>query len=88
MSANILNERRFRAALIFARGSQTGIREAAMAAGCTAAHLRYVLLGERRPSPRLLAALEAYLGQDIWRWVRHETDVLSENTALRRTCIP
>ena len=69
---NPLDKGRFRAALTL-RGR--GLQDAADAAECSYQHLNYVLMGERKPSERLLGALRAYLGESAWAWVTRQSNI-------------
>ena len=40
-------------------------------------HLRAVILGDRRPSQRLVAAIQAELGEAAWAFVTGQVDVLA-----------
>lgn len=50
--------------------------ELARRCGVSGPHLRFVALGERKPSARLVDALKRELGDDGWAFARHQTDTL------------
>ncbi len=53
------------------------LAEMARRCGVSNAHLRAVILGERRPSERLALTLQAEVGQQGWAFVSGQVDVLA-----------
>lgn len=55
-----------------------GLTLAAMARRCQVsnAHLRAVIMGERKPSDRLAATVQADLGPQAWAFIQGQCDVL------------
>ena len=53
------------------------VRAFATGIGISDAHLRAVLLGERKPSERVAQAIREHLGAAGWQFVRGQVDVLA-----------
>lgn len=70
-----LDQKRFRAAVLI---RDTTMLDAANAGDVSLAHLYYVIKGERVPSQKLLRLLRNFFGEETWKWIVHETEVLLE----------